>query len=153
MLVIFIILCILTGCLFVVGVGLAVVANRSTENRNTYFVLSFTFIILTMISIYGLFCMIPSIKPSNYVTTNTFEVQKNWKIGTMETRGTSPDKLVVYIEDEPVGTISLNNVEIGDIDEVTYNKVNSSISDLKISEDTAIKLGIMSEKVKVNAEN
>lgn len=153
MLVIFIMLCIFTACLFVFGIGLAFIAIRATENKSTYFVLSFAFIMLATIFIYCIFCIKPSIKPENYITTNTFEVQKNWKIDTIETRETSPDKLVIYIEDEPVGTIPLNKVEICDIDEVTYNKVNSSISNLKISEDTAIKLGIMSEKVKVNAEN
>lgn len=153
MLAIFILLCIFTVCLFVFGLGLAFIAIRSKENKSTYFALSLTFIMLTIIAIYGLFCMVPSIEPENYITTNTFEVQKNWKIDTIETRETAPDKLVIYIEDEPIGTIPLNKVEICDIDEVTYNKVNSSISNLKISEDTAIKLGIMSEKVKVNAEN
>ena len=153
MLALFITFCIITVCFFIVGIVAAICAIKSITNKSSYFILSFTFIMLTMVSIYGIFNMTDSIKPANFVTTNSFTVQKNCKIGTIETRGTSPDKLVVYIEDEPIGTIPLNNVEIGDTDEVTYNTVKLSISKLKISEDTAIKLGIMSEKVKVNAEN
>lgn len=153
MLAIFIMLCMCTVGLSVCGIGFAFVAIKSIENKSTNIIRSFIFIILAMIAIHCLFRMVPSIKPENYITTNSFTVKKNWKIGTIETRETSPDKLVIYIEDELVGTIPLNKVEICDIDEVTYNKENSSISDLKISEDTAIKLGIMSEKVTVNVNN
>lgn len=68
----------------------------------------------------------------------------------METRETSPNKLEVYIENESVGTISLDKVEICNTNEVTYNIVTPYISKLKISEQTAIKLSIMSERIEVN---
>lgn len=135
------------------GIVFAACALKNITNKSTYITLSIFNIILAGICTIVIIELKPKYTPENNITTNNFSIQKNWAINTIETRETSSNKLVIYIENESVGTISLDKVEICDTDEVTYNKVTPYISKLKISEDTAIKLGIMSEKVKVNAEN
>ena len=135
------------------GIVFAACALKTVTNKSTYIALSVFNIILAGICTIVIIELKPKYNPENYITTNNFSIQKNWTINAIETRETSPNKLIIYIENESVGTISLDKVEICDTDEVTYNIVTPYISKLKISEDTAIKLGIMSEKVKVNAEN
>lgn len=132
------------------GIVFAVCVLKTVTNKSTYIVLSIVNILLAGICTIAIIELKPKYAPENNITTNNFSIQKNWTINTMETRETSPNKLVVYIEDEQVGIIPLNKVEICDTDEVTYNTVTQYISKLKISEQTAIELGIMSERIEVN---
>lgn len=132
------------------GIVFAACALKTIDNKSTYIVLSIANIILAGICTIVIIDLKPKYTPENNITTNNFSIQKNWTINVIETQETSPNKLEIYIENESVGTIPLNKVEICDTDEVTYNTVTPYISKLKISEQTAIELGIMSERIEVN---